>query len=73
MRIVRGTVIGGNIVLDHGALPEGTVVGVFVAREERSVRLPPALQAELETALDAADREEGISAEEFFAELKKYG
>jgi hypothetical protein len=73
MQVVKGTVIDGRIVLDQGSLPEGTEVGVFVAREERSIRLPSALQAELEAALDEADREEGISAEELFAELKKYG
>jgi hypothetical protein len=35
-----------------------------------SVRLPPHLQAELELALEEADREEGISADDLFAELK---
>jgi hypothetical protein len=35
-----------------------------------SARLPPHLQAELEQALEEADREEGISADDLFAELK---
>ncbi len=52
---------------------EGAEVGVFVARQEGSVRLSPLLQKELEDALDEADREDGISAEELFAELRKYG
>jgi hypothetical protein len=73
MQVVKGTVVGGKIVLDRGSLPEGAEVGVFVAREERSVRLSPVLQKELEAALDEADREVGISAEELFAELRKYG
>jgi hypothetical protein len=73
MEVVKGTVIGGKVVLDHGSLPEGTTVGVFVAEREGSVRLSPALQRELEDALDEADREEGISAEELFAELRKFG
>jgi len=73
MQVVKGTVVGGKVVLDHGALPEGAEVGVFVARQEGSVRLSSTLQQELEAALDEADREEGISAEELFAELRKYG
>ena len=73
MQVVKGTIVGGKVVLDQGSLPEGAEVGVFVAREERSVHLSPILQRELEAALDEADREEGISAEELFAELRKYG
>ena len=37
------------------------------------MRLPPHLQAELESALEEADRLEGISAEQLFAELTKFG
>jgi hypothetical protein len=73
MEVVKGTVIGGKVVLDGNSLPDGTEVAVFVAREERAVRLPPHLQRELENALEEADREDGISAEELFAELRKYG
>jgi len=73
MQVIKGTVVGGKVVLDQGSLPEGAEVGVFVARQEGSVRLSPKLQKELEDALDEADREDGISAEELFAELRKYG
>ena len=73
MQVVKGTVIEGKIVLNQGSLPEGAEVGVFVARQGGTVRLPPLLQKELEAALEEADREDGISAEELFAELRKYG
>jgi len=73
MQVIKGTVVEGKIVLSQGSLPEGAEVGVFVARQEGSVRLPPVLQKELEDALDEADREDGICAEELFAELRKYG
>jgi len=73
MQVIKGTVVEGKIVLNQGSLPEGAEVGVFVAQQEGSVRLSPLLQQELEDALDEADREDGISAEELFAELRKYG
>ncbi|MFY9510280.1 MAG: hypothetical protein WAQ05_04835 [Rubrivivax sp.] len=73
MQVVKGTVVEGKIVLSHGSLPEGAEVGVFVAQQEGSVRLSPLLRKELENALEEADREDGISAEELFAELRKYG
>lgn len=45
----------------------------MVAQEHGAVvRLPPHLQAELEEAIDEADREEGVSAEELFDQLEKY-
>ena len=34
---------------------------------------PPDLQAELEGALEEADREEGISGDELLEKLRKYG
>ena len=38
---------------------------------ETSVKLPAHLQVELEDALADADREEGISADELFAQIKE--
>lgn len=73
MQIVTGTVVGGKIVLEGASLPEGTVVTVLAKDSEATVRLPPSLQAELEEALDEAEREEGISADELLEKLKKYG
>jgi hypothetical protein len=73
MEVVKGTVVDGKVVLDGRPLPEGTEVAVFVARQDQAVRLPPHLQRELELALEEADREDGISPEELFAELRKYG
>ncbi len=73
MQVVKGTVIQGKIVLSQGSLPEGAEVGVFVTHEEGTVRLSALLQKELESALEEADQEEGISAEELFAELRKFG
>ena len=73
MQVVTGTVVEGKVVLNGTPLPEGTIVTVYVQESGEIVRLPPHLQAELEKAIDDADREEGISAEELFAQLRKYG
>lgn len=72
MQVITGTVVDGKVVVEGLSLPEGSVVTVF-AREESPVKLPPAEEAELLEALDDADREEGISAEELFDRLRKYG
>ncbi|HYN60123.1 MAG TPA: hypothetical protein VET87_11300 [Rubrivivax sp.] len=69
MQVVTGTVVEGKVVLDGASLPEGTVVTVYA---QQPVRLPPHLQGELEEAIDDAEREAGVSAEELFAQLQKY-
>lgn len=46
---------------------------VLARGDEALVRLPPQQQAELVAALDEADREEGIPAEELFARLRRLG
>jgi hypothetical protein len=73
MQVVNGTVIQGKLVLEDADLPEGAEVTVLVREQGSPVRLPADLQAELEEALDEADRTEGISAEDLFAQLRKYG
>ena len=73
MQVVTGTVVEGKVVLEGASLPDGTVVTVFAKGSDTKVRLPPDLQAELEEALDEADREEGISCDELLEKLRKYG
>jgi hypothetical protein len=73
MQIASGTIVGGQIVVDGLSLPEGTIVTVLARGDEVAVRLPPQQEAELLDALEEADREEGISAEELFARLRRFG
>ena len=73
MQVVFGTVVDGKVVIQGPSLPEGTVVAVLAREESSAVTLSPAEEAELLEALDGADREEGISAEELFARLQKFG
>jgi len=73
MQVVFGTIVDGKVVIEGPSLPEGTVVAVLAREEASAVTLSPAEEAELLEALDEADREEGISAEELFARLQKFG
>ena len=73
MHVATGKVIDGKVVVDGVVLPEGTVVTIFAKDAEAVVRLSPALQSELEEALDEADREGGVSAEAMLESLRKYG
>lgn len=73
MQVVTGTVVQGKVILEGVCLPEGTVVTVLAKDSEASVRLPPALQTELEEALEEADCEEGISGDELLEKLRQYG
>ena len=70
MQLASGTVINGKIVVEGLSLPEGSVVTVLTRDDEHAVQLSPANEVELLDALDEADREEGVSAQELFARLQ---
>lgn len=72
MQVLTGTVVEGKVVLNGASLPDGATVTVFAEQAGATVHLPPLLQAELEAAIDDADREEGISGDELFDQLRKY-
>jgi hypothetical protein len=74
MQVVSGTIINGQVVVeDDLSLPDGMAVTILARGDESVVQLPPRELAELMAALDEADREEGIPAEEFFARLRRFG
>ena len=73
MQVATGTVVEGKVILEGVTLPEGTIVTVFAKDSEARVCLSPALQAELEEALEDANREEGISGDALLEKLQKYG
>ena len=72
MQVATGTVVQGKVVLEGVSLPEGTIVTILAKGSEATVRLPPNLQAELEEAIEEADREEGVSGDELLEKLRKY-
>ena len=73
MQVASGTVIDGKVVVEGLSLPEGTAVTILARGDEAVVKLPPQEEADLMAALDEADREENVSAEEFFARLRRFG
>ena len=73
MQIASGTIVGGKVIVEGLSLPEGTVVTILARGDEVAVRLPPDQEAALLEALDDDDREEGISADELFARLRRFG
>lgn len=73
MRIASGIIVDGKVVVEGLTLPEGTVVTILARGDEAAVRLPHQLEAELLDALDEADQEEGVSADELFERLRRFG
>mgnify|MGYP003383150559 FL=1 len=73
MLVISGTVVDGKVVVEDLSLPEGTAVTILARGDEAVVKLSPQEEGELLAALDEADREEGVSAEEFFARLRRFG
>jgi len=72
MHLATGTVVDGKVVVEGLALPEGATVTVLTRDIEPAVKLSPDEEAELLQALDEADVEEGISADELFARLQRF-
>jgi hypothetical protein len=72
MQLATGTVVNGKVVVEGLDLPEGTTVTILTRDDAPAVKLSPEDEAELLLALDEADAEEGISAEELFARLQRF-
>ena len=72
MQLATGKVVDGKLVVEGLDLPEGTTVTVLTRDNAPVVKLSPEEDAELIEALDEADVEEGISAEELFARLQRF-
>jgi hypothetical protein len=73
MQVASGTVVDGKVEIEGFSLPEGTTVTILARGDEALVKLSPDEEADLLAALDEADREEGIPAEELFARLRRLG
>jgi len=72
MQLATGTVVNGKVVVEGLDLPEGTTVTILTRDGTPAVKLSPEDEAELLQALDEADSDEGISAEELFSRLQRF-
>ena len=68
MRITKGRVVDGHIVVDGESLSEGSVVTVLVA-DERTFTLNAEEEAALLEAINEADRGELFDAEDVLERL----
>jgi len=73
MYSVRARIVDGQAVSDELPLPEGKEVTIWVPEDEdeEGIHLTPEEEAELDAALEEADREEGIPAEQVLRELRE--
>jgi hypothetical protein len=68
MRITKGKVVNGNIVVEGEPLDEGTVVTVLVS-DERVFTLSPEEESTLLESIAEADRGELVDAEDVLKRL----
>lgn len=73
MRIATGTVIGGKVVVQGEALPEGTVVTVIALEPTERFVIPRELESDLQASLAEAERGETISADLLLGRLRRRG
>jgi hypothetical protein len=69
MRITKGKVVGGQIVVDDEQLEEGSNVTVLVT-DERTFQLSPAEEKALLLAIADADRGDWLDAEDALREIR---
>ena len=69
MRITRGRVVGGQIVVEGEPLKEGSTVTILFP-EERSFQLNDADEAALLAAIAEADRGEALDGDDVLSQLR---
>jgi hypothetical protein len=69
MEILSGRVINGRVDFGDVDLPEGATVQALILDDEDE--MTPEQVAELEAALEEADRGEGISGEEMLRQMRE--
>ena len=69
MRITKGRVVGGHIVVEGEPLEEGSTVTILFP-EERSFQLNPTDEAALLAAIAEADQAETLDGEDVLSQLR---
>lgn len=73
MRIATGKVIGGKVVVQGEALPEGAMVTILAREPAERFVIPPELEPELKASLVEAERGDTISADQLLSRLRRRG
>lgn len=73
MKITKGKVVSGQVVVEGDALEEGTTVTILAPEANETFELNPEDEAALLAAIAEADRGDVISAEELLDELSGRG
>ena len=71
MKVARGKVVKGSIIVDDPEIKDGTDVFILTREREEEVELPSEELAELEAGIAEADRGDMIPGEELFARLRR--
>jgi hypothetical protein len=71
MRVLRGTVVHGHIVVDGGSLEEGAEVTVLDESDEAPYALSPDQEAEIEGGDSEIERGEYVTAAQLLAEIAR--
>ena len=69
MRVTKGRVVGGQIVVEGEPLEEGSTVTILFP-DDRTFRLSDTDEAELLAAMAEADRGENVNADDLLSELR---
>jgi predicted transcriptional regulator len=71
MKVARGKVVKGSIVVDDPEIKDGTDVFILTREREEEVELSSEELAELEAGIAEANRGDMIPGEELFARLRR--
>jgi hypothetical protein len=73
MKITTGTVVGGKVLVEGEALPEGATVTVLLREKEESFELTADEEAELLTSIADVESGKFISSDELLERLRGFG
>ena len=71
MKITKGRVVSGKVVIEGGPFPEGSRVTVIGCEDDETFELSPQDEAEILAAVAETERSEMISAHELITSLGK--
>jgi predicted transcriptional regulator len=71
MKVARGKVVKGSIIVDDPEIKDGTDVFILTREREEEVELSSEELAELEAGIAEANRGDMIPGEELFARLRR--